>query len=169
MNKVFTAPEFPSDTKSWNPSNNLFLAGSISSAEDWHQKAIEYFDGSLLKYYNIFNPRRKDFDVNDRDMEEQQICWEFQMINKYCKNILFWFSYETVAPITLYEYGRVLANYKNYDRIFVGIHPEYKRKRDVEIQTRLALGVDSFSFYSSVEQLCKGILMDRNYLKYQNL
>lgn len=162
MNKIFTAPEFPLDVESLKPSNNLFLAGSISSAEDWQTKVIQYNHGELFKYYNIFNPRRKDFDVNDRDMEEQQICWEFQMINKYCKNILFWFSYETVAPITLYEYGRVLSHYYNYDRVYVGIHPDYKRKRDVEIQTKLALEFKDLHFYSSIEDLCERILMDRN-------
>lgn len=162
MNRVFTAPEIPLHLPLEYFKDNLFLAGSISGAEDWHKKVISYKDGALLEHYNIFNPRRKHFDVSDLKMEEDQISWEFQMINQYCKNILFWFSWETVAPITLYEYGRVLANYRHYNNIFVGVHPDYKRKRDVEIQTRLALDDPSFKPFSDLEKMCDAILLDKS-------
>jgi hypothetical protein len=40
---------------------SIFLAGSIEmgKAEDWQKKLGEWL---LLKNYNIFNPRRKDWD-----------------------------------------------------------------------------------------------------------
>jgi hypothetical protein len=41
-----------------------------------------------------------------------------------------------MAPITLFEYGKVLKTH-DHSRIFVGIHPDYPRLRDVVIQTEL--------------------------------
>jgi hypothetical protein len=48
--------------------------------------------------------------------------------------VSFWFPKETLCPITLYELGKQSASNKP---IFVGVHPEYARRRDVEIQTQL--------------------------------
>lgn len=49
--------------------------------------------------------------------------------------ILFWFPCETLCPITLYELGAWSMSDKP---LFVGVHPAYQRRQDVEIQTRLA-------------------------------
>jgi hypothetical protein len=49
--------------------------------------------------------------------------------------ISFWFPCETLCPITLYELGA----WSRQDKpIFVGTHPDYKRRLDVQIQTELA-------------------------------
>lgn len=109
-------------------SKSIFLAGSITGAENWQLKAAE----KLIHHYNVFNPRRKNYDVMDPALEEQ-ITWEFKQLRE-CRNILFWFSWETNAPITLFEYSKELMRNKN---LFIGIHPDYKRKNDVLIQTKL--------------------------------
>jgi hypothetical protein len=68
-------------------------------------------------------------------LEQEQITWEYHCIH-HCKYILFWFAKETLAPITLFELGSAL-NTHDHSKIFIGIDPEYKRKNDVIIQTKL--------------------------------
>ena len=89
----------------------------------------------LTNHYNIFNPRRENYNGLDPKLEQEQITWEYHCIHQ-CKYILFWFAKETLAPITLFELGSALHTH-DHSKIFIGIDPEYKRKNDVIIQTRL--------------------------------
>lgn len=109
---------------------SLFVAGGITGTSKWQDDFID-----LLKDQEVtlVNPRRKDFDISDLDMEEEQITWEHKYLEK-ADAISFWFPPETLCPITLFELGAHLQGNKP---IFIGIHPEYKRKRDLEIQSRL--------------------------------
>ncbi len=109
---------------------SLFLAGGITGCVNWQAELVE-----LLKEEKIvlLNPRRKKFEVEDSIIEEEQIKWEFEHLKK-ADMVSFWFTEETLCPITLYELGKQSALDKP---IFIGIHPNYKRKRDVEIQTKL--------------------------------
>ena len=114
---------------------SLFLAGGITNCPDWQQEMRE-----LLKDLDIviFNPRRKNFPIEDPDAAFDQIKWEFEFLNR-ADMILFWFSRGSLNPIVLFEYGKWLMNTRdktNYKPIFVGIDPEYKRRQDVELQTR---------------------------------
>lgn len=111
----------------------LFLGGSISGAWNWQQYAIDRLSG-LDVPLTVFNPRRENFDISDQTMERQQIEWEFRHL-RMADALLFWFSGETLAPITLFELGRhsIIAGRP----LFIGIDPNYKRKRDVEIQMSL--------------------------------
>jgi hypothetical protein len=110
---------------------SLFLAGGITNCPNWQLQFIELLgDANLV----ILNPRRKNFSADNSDIEEEQIKWEYEHLKK-ASAVLFWFPKETLCPITLYELGKQSADKKP---VFIGIHPDYKRKRDVEIQTRLA-------------------------------
>jgi hypothetical protein len=142
----------------------LFLAGSITGARNWQDDMVE-----LLKKENltIINPRRLDFDVNDPSMSKDQITWEFDHLHS-CKQISFWFSDETLAPITLLELGAALerlmaVDYSGFwplEKIFIGIHPLYKRKFDIEIQTNLILERclnQKIAIVYSIEDLVKQI------------
>jgi hypothetical protein len=133
------APNFSVQVARLPQKDCLFLAGSISNAYDWQNeiRKIRIFENETLEScYHIFNPRRHSFDTAKEEEESiAQIEWEYHAIH-FCKNILFWFSNETVAPITLFEYGSAL-NTHNHNNIFVGCHPEYPRKIDVEQQTKL--------------------------------
>ena len=51
--------------------------------------------------------------------------------------ILYWFSRGSLNPISLYELG-LHGNSQLKTKIFIGIDPEYERKLDVVIQTRLS-------------------------------
>jgi hypothetical protein len=109
---------------------SLFLAGGISGCLDWQSHLV-----NLLKDEDLvlLNPRRKFFETENPQIEEEQIPWEFYHLKK-ASAISFWFTKETVCPITLYELGKQSVIKKP---VFVGVHPNYSRKRDVEIQIRL--------------------------------
>ncbi len=125
---------------------SIFLAGTISGAEknDWQSKAAKAFEGLDI---TVINPRRKVYLHND-EVAQEQIEWEFERLHKV-KIILFWFSFETVAPITLFELGAALTrkdwmkrNFYSYDngqqRVYIGADLKYPRLLDLCIQSRLA-------------------------------
>ena len=109
---------------------SLFLAGGITNCSDWQKELV-----NMLKEIDlvILNPRRKNYDSKEENIDEKQIKWESEHLNK-ATAVLFWFTKETLCPITLYELGKKSALNKP---IFIGVHPEYARRRDVEIQTKL--------------------------------
>jgi hypothetical protein len=133
------APQYSVEIDRLPVSENIFLAGSITGAEDW-QKELAY--ASLRDYpriidlFNVFNPRRANYNALDPALELEQITWEYHCIHKKCEHILFWFAPETLAPITLFELGSALHTH-DHGKIYIGIDPEYKRKNDVIIQTQL--------------------------------
>jgi hypothetical protein len=109
---------------------SLFLAGGITDCPD-HQAYI----CDKLKDLNItvFNPRRKNFPIHDPNAAYAQIKWEYDHL-KEADMISFWFCKETMCPIVLYELG---SWNKTQKPIAIGMDPEYSRRQDVEIQTRL--------------------------------
>jgi hypothetical protein len=145
-------------------SKKLFLAGGITNCENWQAKVIkELKDEENL---TIYNPRRKKFNITKKSIQEEQIVWEYKHL-KEADLICFWFSKETICPITLYELGMWGNSRDHYDRmlskrIFIGIDPEYSRKEDVIIQTILAR-IDKENNYcyndyiNSIEELTQQI------------
>jgi len=109
---------------------SLFIAGGITGCEDWQEQFVRMLKDDKIV---LLNPRRKSFPENVPNISEQQIKWEYVHLRR-ADAVSFWFTKETLCPITLFELGRQLM----YDKpIFIGIHPDYKRKEDVEIQVRL--------------------------------
>lgn len=111
----------------------LFLAGGISGCPDWQATVAARLTDSALA---LLNPRRADFPMHDPTAAEAQITWEHRHLRR-ASAILFWFPCETLCPITLYELGAWSA--LGSKPLFIGTHPDYQRKLDVVIQTRLAL------------------------------
>lgn len=151
------APNRKDCGNSWNFNRNIFLAGSISGAHDWQKTAAE----KLLPYFNVFNPRRTNYSTFDPNEEYRQIAWEHEYLG-LCETILFFFSFETLAPITLLEFGALLESSKREEcekTLYIAIHPEYKRKNDVLIQTELRnprwLKNITFSLNETIEQIIK--------------
>lgn len=108
----------------------LFLAGSISDSWNWQEYiASRLKDTDLV----VINPRREFFDTSVKEEASRQIEWEFNHLDR-ADMVLFWFSHETLAPITLLEYGKMMMTKK---KLFVGCDPAYRRKFDIEVQTEL--------------------------------
>jgi len=109
---------------------SLFVAGWISNCPNWQEEFILYFKDKTI---TIFNPRRKNFDINNKNLELEQITWEHNHLEK-ADIISFWFPKETLCPIVLYELWKYIKSDK---QIFIWVDSEYQRKSDVEIQTKL--------------------------------
>lgn len=109
---------------------SLFLGGGITNCPDWQSELI-----GLLKEDDLvlLNPRRANFPMGDPNASKEQIKWEYRHLRK-ANAIMFWFPKETLCPIVLYELG---AHSMTNKPLFIGVHSDYARKLDVEIQTIL--------------------------------
>lgn len=123
--KYIECPEFYN-----GKGKSLFVSGGISNCPNWQPDFIKLLEETNL---TILNPRRKNFSIKNPYVEEKQIKWEFENLEK-ASATSFWFPKETLCPITLYELGKQSVLGKP---LFIGIHPKYTRKKDIEIQTRL--------------------------------
>lgn len=109
---------------------SVFAGGGISGCTDWQKEFGQLLDDTQLIF---LNPRRENFPMNDPTAAEEQIRWEFRHLPK-ATIAAFWFAPETLCPITLFELGTFMNT--NHPLV-VGIHPDYKRKIDVEVQVGL--------------------------------
>ena len=122
--------------KEWDGHNpeggrSLFLGGGISGTKLWQPELLDLLADTNLV---ILNPRREVYPKWDDVTAREQIKWEFTHL-KMCGMRMFWFPPETLCPITLFELGKWC---EQWEPLFVGCDPEYKRKSDVEIQLELA-------------------------------
>lgn len=129
----------------------LFLAGGITNCPDWQSEMIKKFDN--FPFLTIYNPRRKEFPIDDPNAAEEQITWEYIHLQN-SQIISFWFSKGSLNPIVLYELG-MWANSRTDKKIFIGIDPEYERKQDVIIQTSLAKR--NFDYFDNIDDMSTAI------------
>ena len=170
--RVITAPEKyirkPDDV-------TVFLAGGITNCWEWQDKVIELL--SETKYINfnnlvIFNPRRKDFPIDDPNAAEEQIAWEFEMLEQCDIFSMYFCAGESDQPICMYELGRNICRMQtrfpiNWDmRIIVTVEKGYKRKKDVYVQTSLATigNTDSECCNKNIEEHVNEIIGDYCYI-----
>jgi Nucleoside 2-deoxyribosyltransferase like len=113
------------------PGPSLFLAGGISGTRDWQTELVALLADLPLV---LLNPRRRNFPIDDPTAARSQIEWEFRHLRR-ATAVLFWFPPETLCPIALFELGGRIAEAKQ--PLFVGTHPDYQRRVDVEIQLKL--------------------------------
>lgn len=119
------APKITTENK-----KSLFLAGGITGCPDWQKEVVDNIsDLDII----VYNPRRKNFPIDDPTASFKQIKWEHDMLRK-ADIISFWFCSETMCPIVLYELGAWSMTQKP---LVIGMDPEYSRRQDVEIQTKL--------------------------------
>jgi len=126
---------FEAITKESGNGFKIFLAGGITNCPDWQSDLIAKLRNITDIDLDIYNPRRKNFPINDPKASYEQILWEFEKL-KNTDMIVFWFSRGSLNPIVLYELG-MWGNSRDTS-IIVGIDREYERRRDVMIQTNLA-------------------------------
>lgn len=120
---------------------SVFLAGGITSCPLWQDVAVEMFNDSNVV---ILNPRRKIW--NESITPYHQIKWEWDHIN-IADIVMFWFPCETLCPITLLELGKLLMTPKP---IVIGVHPNYARSADIQVQTFLER--NELPIYFSLEE-----------------
>lgn len=133
----------------------LFLAGGITNCWNWQERVKLFFaeqPGLIL-----YNPRRADFPINDPTAAEQQIRWEYRYLmltaNSTLGGVLVWFPHETLCPIVLFELGILLAT--RGSQLFIGTHPDYARRQDVVIQTKLRR--PALRVHDDLDALCKEV------------
>lgn len=132
---------------------SIFLAGGITGCWNWQDEART----KLLKseaFNFVINPRREDFDVSDKSQTPIQIQWEYDYL-RVCSDIMFWFTADTVQPITLFELGKSIGTDK---KIYVGCDPKYSRQLDVVEQ--LALSRPDIKVWNSLDNMLDFIIED---------
>lgn len=144
--KVITAVE---EYKRQPGDITCFLAGGITDCAEWQDEVIKILSEMDLPKLVIFNPRRKNFPINDPNASTEQITWEYNMLNQMdIFSMYFAYSEQSVQPICMYELGRHLERMRVrfpedfLSRIIVSSEPTYSRLQDVEIQTKLAVDKD---------------------------
>ena len=158
MRYIEALEEFLHDNNGFDNNNgydkgvpSIFLAGGITGCSDWQTQIVE-----LLKDENVIllNPRRKNFPIDDPKASYEQIFWEYNHLRR-ATAISFWFPKETLCPITLLELGKWIVSKKP---LFIGIDKEYKRLKDVKLQTALErVNMEKPTFYYSIEDLAEAI------------
>lgn len=114
-----------SRVKDWQ--RTVFLGGGISETSNRQFFAKE----KLLPHFTVFNPHRGNYVKSEAENTHQMI-WEYTYLN-LASIVLFYFSWETVAPITFFELGKMLEKCKTtpWKKLYICIHPEYERKNDI--------------------------------------
>lgn len=159
--KVITAVE------NYNKQENdifCFLAGGITNCQEWQDRVIELLsdvDNNLV----VFNPRRKNFPINDPNASLEQIQWEFDKLEQ-CDIFSMYFDGPTKSdqPICFYELGRNIERMKQkfryswMNRLVISCNSNFKRFNDVLIQTKLAIAETNTLFHinesDNFKELC---------------
>jgi len=143
--KVITAVDEDYSVRTEN-STKIFLAGGITNCPDWQSETIGAMEiysfpktqgifSFIKQNITIYNPRRKNFPIDDPNAAEVQIVWEYKHLQG-ADLVVFWFSRGSLNPIVLYELGR--WGNSSDKPIIIGVDEEYERKKDVIMQTGLA-------------------------------
>jgi hypothetical protein len=111
---------------------SVFLAGSIEMglAQDWQNELGKWF---LSKNYNVFNPRRVDWDATwvqsyENAQFSQQVKWELNALDK-ADWIIMYLDPATKSPISLLELGL----HANSKKLLVVCPDGFYRKGNVEV------------------------------------
>ena len=129
----------PSNEKPVYPT--VFLGGGITNCPDWQKEVCEFLEEDNI---TLLNPRREEFDINDKTATHQQIDWEFKRLERCDVFTMFFCKGDSLQPICMYELGRNIVRMQNRfpttwnRRIIITIEPGYKRADDVFLQTFFA-------------------------------
>ena len=142
--RVITAPE-PLDIR--DDEVAVFLAGGITDCPNWQAEIIRELKATASDTKIVLlNPRRDSFPIGDPDAAEEQITWEFKALEHMDIFSMYFCSGTSDQPICMYELGRNICRMQMrfpfdwIDHIVISTESEYKRFRDVVIQTELATG-----------------------------
>jgi len=129
---------------------SIFLAGSIEmgKAEDWQK---ELGDWLVSKNYNVFNPRREDWDSSwsqtyENPQFSQQVKWELNSLDK-SDWVIMYLDPQTKSPISLLELG-LFAHSK---KLLVVCPDGFWRKGNVEVVCSLY----DIPLFNSIDEIKK--------------
>jgi hypothetical protein len=145
--KEIKCPELSKNLNSFQ----LFLGGGITNCPNWQKDFVEML--ANVDNLCLLNPRRDEFDITNLSLSSEHIEWEHEHLT-LAEAIVFWFPAETLCPITLFELGFWAGTNKT---IFVGCHPNYARKFDVEKQLSLISHRTKILVTSSLEELANQV------------
>lgn len=146
----------PDEQVSYTGRESFFLCGSIIG-EEWRDQIVE----SLKNFdVDIYNPKRLSW---KEALEKDQVIWENSYLGR-SNVIVFWFSEESVCPISLFELGVHLFSNKV---LYVGFSPKYQKL--INLQTQLKLINPNMILYNSLENLISSIQKDFEHLRLNNL
>jgi len=135
MSQIITAPSIEKPIYT-----SIFLAGGITNCKNWQKEVIKELE---FENISIFNPRQENFDITDKNASFKQISWEFERLEQMDIFSMYFCNGESDQPICMYELGRNILKMQNRfpndweKRIIISVEDEYKRKKDVIIQTQL--------------------------------
>lgn len=137
---------------------SVFLAGGITNCPDWQSGVIkELLSETNL---NVFSPRRANWNFGNLAEEDTiQIHWEHEHLDKADIH-LYWFPEETLCPIVLFELGKYLRSGKP---LYIGCHPNYQRRRDVEIQSRIEH--PNIVIYDNLEDMVSKMIKNHSWIR----
>lgn len=126
---------------------DLFMAGGISGCWNWQDalyQAVAYHLDRLLptgweldnKPFTIASPRRAHGLEKDGNAAAEQIAWEYAAMSRTAFTS-FYFTRDTVQPITLLELGKHLS--QPWGNQITACELGYERAFDVYTQTSLSL------------------------------
>lgn len=128
----------------------IFLGGCIGGCDDWQNDFLELLGahvGLAHKKALVYNPR-----WDYKWTSTQQIEWEFERLRDSDITIM-WFGKGGMNRIVFYELGMWINSTGR--KAVVGCDPEFDRKDDVVIQTKLAR--PDLPIYTSINDIAKAV------------
>lgn len=136
----------------------VFLAGAIDmgAAVDWQEQVTDRFD--CWPNVIFYNPRRSDWDDSweqsaDNEQFAEQVEWELDKIEE-SDFVLMFLPEKSVAPITLLEFGYIMAYCPS--KLIIAAEPGYWRRGNLEVVCRR----NKIELHDSLED-CMGELINR--------
>ena len=124
---------------------SVFLAGGISNCPDWQSEVIallENFDSTNRdSKLVVYNPRRANFDVNDKSASVNQITWEFMYLERCDIFSMLFVKSESPQPICFYELGRNLQRHMSVVSVETGFSRGFDVFAQIDLATRGELKV----------------------------
>jgi hypothetical protein len=126
--------ECPNEIRQVRLHPSVFIAGGITGCGEWQFDLIDQIKD--IENLIVYNPRRRNFPIDDPSAAKQQIVWEYDKL-MLSDIIVMHFPKATLCPICLYELGKWI-NSSAAKNAIVTIEHGYARTNDVIIQTSLA-------------------------------
>ena len=142
----------------------VFLAGPITGAPNWHEKAIEIFQ-DLAPDLFIASPKLPDFVGEGAVSYNDQVAWESHYLNEAGKKgvIMFWLAeeekhscYYQHARTSRFELGEWMAKHQSENaNLVVGIASDFPGRQYIKL--RLTNDCPKIPLVNSLYDACESV------------